>query len=88
MENSKGVQRGEHSLVEKHINLYTAINTWCINMQPKTLVIEDKITEIEAAIAKLSAEGYRRIELHFFGSKLHEQKHIDKNFVLIRAFKR
>ncbi len=57
-------------------------------MQPKTLIIEDKITEIEAAIAKLNAEGYKRIELHFFGSKKHEEKHIDKNFVLIRAFKR
>ena len=57
-------------------------------MQPKTLIIEDKITEIEAAIAKLNAEGYRRIELHFFGSRMHEKKHIVKNFVLIRAFKR
>lgn len=57
-------------------------------MQPKVLIVEDKITEIEAAIAQLTANGYRRIELHFFGSKMHEQKHIDKNFVLIRAFKR
>ena len=57
-------------------------------MQPKTLVVEDKITEIEAAIAKLSAEGYRRIELHFFGSKLHEKKRLQENVVLIRAFKR
>jgi len=57
-------------------------------MQPKTLIVEDKITEIEAAIAKLSAEGYRRIELHFFGSRLHEQKRLQENVVLIRAFKR
>jgi len=57
-------------------------------MQPKTLIVEDKITEIGAAIAKLNAEGYRRIELHFFGSKLHEQKKIQKEYVLIRAFKR
>jgi len=57
-------------------------------MLPKTLVVEDKLTEIEAAIAKLTAQGYRRIELYFFGSKLHEQKHIDKNYVLIKAYKR
>ena len=57
-------------------------------MQPKTLVVEDKISEIEASIARLNAEGYKRIEIHFFGSKMHEKKHIDKNFVLIRAFKR
>jgi len=57
-------------------------------MQPKILIVEDKITEIEAAIAKLSAEGYRRIELHFFGSKLHEKKRLQENVVLIRAFKR
>lgn len=57
-------------------------------MQPKTLIVEDKITAIESAIAQLNAEGYTRIEIYFFGSKLHEEKKIQKGYVIIRAFKR
>jgi len=57
-------------------------------MQPKTAVVEDKLDEILRTVNKLLADGYKRIEIHFFGSRIHEKYKIRNDYVLIRAFRR
>ncbi|MHA1482495.1 MAG: hypothetical protein ACTSQA_03545 [Candidatus Heimdallarchaeaceae archaeon] len=57
-------------------------------MQPKTAVVEDKLETILAQINKLLVNGYKRIEVHFYGSRIHEKYKIRNDYVLIRAFRR
>jgi len=57
-------------------------------VQPKTIIVEDNTEKIVAQINQLLANGYKRIEVHFYGSKMHERYKIRNDYVLIRAFRR